>query len=508
MTPYMTLAVVALASAVASIDRSGPSNTTDFEASHDNMTVETEYFVSFPAPAPKMSPVFRNANASATTTENTTSTTTESTLLWIVAALVTFAAGAAALVTATVGKDAVVLVCRTTFEYWRCLVYYWRAEGSYAECPYFADSLQARVHVRSLALINEIWHDPHYRNGCFGDDMRKNLRNVAVPGTGLPLSTLCFSATFFRLVLVLVYPLVCLAAAIVNRKSGASFCDVATTYKQHLLTPTDWFSLWRLNCRLASYHALRTKDEGFKAEDKWTFITNALETGIPVSPIMEIPSIVCKDRNEEGGMGIHFFRNALKGGDWIIQKVLSNSTLLQTMLPENAPLSTIRIVTASRQSYDTESSDSIEALSGVFRAGRAGALTDHDAILFDLDLNTGVIGEGTINKQWYQLGLGNIGSSDKKAVKHFSKHPDCGAPVTGRVIPDIEGIKKIVIDAHMKSCPNVPLCGWDVALTTDETTPTCLLEVNLSCNFFQGTVDYPNYFKFVDSQFRHLEAVA
>ena len=47
-------------------------------------------------------------------------------------------------------------------------------------------------------------------------------------------------------------------------------------------------------------------------------------------------------------MGIHFFRNAMDGGDWIIQEQLENSTFLATLLPENAPTSTFRVITASK----------------------------------------------------------------------------------------------------------------------------------------------------------------
>ena len=428
-----------------------------------------------------------------------------------------------------------------TVDYWKTMVFYWTG-GNYNDCPYFKDSTDARVHLRSLALINEMWNEPHYRNGTFGVDMAKNLRNVAVPGTGLPLSALCFSATVFRLVLMVVYPLTALAAAIIRRKPDSSADDVATAFVNHLVRPTDWFSLWRLNCRLASYHALKTKDDGYRAEDKWTFITESLKNNVPVSPIMEIPNIVCKDRNEEGGMGIHFFQNALSGGDWIIQKVMHNSEFLSTMLPKNAPLSTIRIVTGSTLSHaepvapaqappptptptptprddaaGASSTAAIKAFSCVFRAGRAGASTDHDAVLFDVDLKTGVLGTGTVNKEWYQLGLENAslaklrgGSSSSTAntaaaaaaaAETFVVHPDCGAKVTGVTIPDIAALKALCIDAHRKSCPNVPLCGWDVALTTEGVV---LLEVNLSCNFFQATIDYDQYFDFVDSHFKHL----
>ena len=287
---------------------------------------------------------------------------------------------------------------------------------------------------------------------------------------------------------------------------------------------------------------MKTQDEGYRSEDKWTFITEALQKSLPVSPIMAIPNIVCKDRNEEGGMGIHFFKNALAGGDWIIQEVLHNSAFLQTMLPATAPLSTIRIVTGSSSSFAGPSEATpIKTFSCVFRAGRAGAATDHDAILFDVDLTTGVIQEGSINREWYQLGLKNVSLANLRGPRaatrpnaktaaaanpgtcttgtgtgtgtssttneedaggcRFTTHPDCGKQVTGITIPDIAKLKAICVDAHSKSCANVPLCGWDVALTTEGVV---LLEVNLSCNFFQATVDHDSYFDFVDAHFKHL----
>lgn len=33
---------------------------------------------------------------------------------------------------------------------------------------------------------------------------------------------------------------------------------------------------------------------------------------------MNVENLVLKDKNEEGGMGIKFFKNAIYGGDWII----------------------------------------------------------------------------------------------------------------------------------------------------------------------------------------------
>lgn len=64
---------------------------------------------------------------------------------------------------------------------------------------------------------------------------------------------------------------------------------------------------------------------------------------------MKADSIVVKNKNEEGGLGIYFYKNALAGGDWIIQERLDNAPFLKdNLLPPNAPLSTLRVITASR----------------------------------------------------------------------------------------------------------------------------------------------------------------
>jgi hypothetical protein len=64
--------------------------------------------------------------------------------------------------------------------------------------------------------------------------------------------------------------------------------------------------------------------------------------------VVQTPSIVVKNKNQEGGLGIFFYKNALVGGDWIIQERLENSDFLKLLLPDNAPLSTLRVITASR----------------------------------------------------------------------------------------------------------------------------------------------------------------
>ncbi|CAM9122996.1 unnamed protein product [Discosporangium mesarthrocarpum] len=377
--------------------------------------------------------------------------------------------------------------------------------GRYASCPYFVDELQARLQCYSLALIFYLWSRPHYRNGDFREDMAKNLRNVAIPGTGVPLSIFCYfklCAYFFVLCL---NPVLCLVGALgAQWKHGRSW---AKTYREQLLCPQDWFSFWRLNCVLASYHALITGSQGYKQEDKWTFLRDGKKAGIPVSPFLDIPDMVIKDKNEEGGMGIFFFKNATVGGDWIIQERLHNNSFVSSILPEGAPLSTIRVITGSRYwlekwSGGNPSESSIVPLSCVFRAGRQNALTDHSSILFDVDTSTGEILMGTTNDHWYQLGLGKVFSTPWISTHDTSHHPDNSMPVTGKIIPDISGILSLVTNAHFKLLPDVPLVGWDIALTT---TGVCLLEVNLSCNFFRGSFNLQEYVSFMNDFFIALE---
>lgn len=196
----------------------------------------------------------------------------------------------------------------------------------------------------------------------------------------------------------------------------------------------------------------------------------------------------------KGGLGIFFYKNATEGGDWIIQEKIANGAWVSSLLPKGAPLSTFRVITSSRASIDmnkpAERSD-IVALSCVFRAGRKGAATDHDSILFDVDVKTGLIRGGTTNAHWYRLGLHEAlpGRCPWRSSHSYKYHPDGDIPVTGNYVPDISSILALVEQSHFDMCPRVPFAGWDVVLSADPKLPVCLLEVNLSCNFFRGSFD-------------------
>jgi hypothetical protein len=187
---------------------------------------------------------------------------------------------------------------------------------------------------------------------------------VAIPGTGIALSYLCYFKFTAYLFLLIGYPIVSFFSAlkaaydaVMEPKPayegrtylGLWLAMIAHAYRKQLLNPKDWFSYWQLNCRFTSYQSLVTQSRGFTLENKWTFLQEGRAKGVPVSPYMvNVRELVVKDRNEEGGMGIYFYPNAAHGGDWILQERLYNADCIARILPSNAPLSTLRVMTGSR----------------------------------------------------------------------------------------------------------------------------------------------------------------
>lgn len=370
----------------------------------------------------------------------------------------------------------------------------------------------ARIHLYSLASAFYLYDKPHYRKGSYRDDLIDNLRNVAIPGTGIPLSLFVRSRTTALCFILTAYPAISLVASVHDWIKSRFKTSISKEYATRLLAPDDWFSYWRLNCNIVGMHALlNDMPVGYEMENKWTFLEQGTERGVPVSPYLTTPGIVVKHRNEEGGMGIFFYKNATEGGDWIIQKTISNSEWVSTMLPSPAPLSTFRVITESRASIDIKQQPKkgdVTALSCVFRAGRRNAATDHDSILFDVDVTTGEVLCGTTNAHWYRLGpfQGLPGRCPWRSTHGYTHHPDGDIPVTGNVVPDIKGMLALVEESHLKLCPDVPLAGWDVVLSADDELPVCLLEVNLSCNFFRGSFDKKVYLDFLDESIHQLQA--
>jgi len=392
---------------------------------------------------------------------------------------------------------------RDVLSYWRALWYYWVLGGSFSNCSIFADSPHAHVHVFSVALDVLIWSKPHYRKPSYQQDLADNLRNVAIPGTGIALSHLAQFKVVAAFFYVFICPVLCVFAAVNDVRVAGRLTPsaVAAAFHEHLLEPQNWYNYWRINSRLAAWHGYVTEAKDYESENKWTFLKWGDERGVAVTPFLKEPRIVCKHKNEEGGLGIEFFDNAACGGDWIIQTVLHNNDFISSLLPENAPLSTFRVLTASWGGIDGRTG--VKVLSCVFRAGRANKKTDHSSVLFNVDTSTGCIGKGMANSHWYKLGLDKIFSCPWTAPNEFTKHPDNGLVLTGVKIPDFANMLKTCVEAHEKVCPQCPLAGWDLTLTKEH--GPCLLETNLSCNFFKGSFDQAWYFDFIRQYYQFCE---
>lgn len=427
-----------------------------------------------------------------------------------------------------------------TLSYYRALYQHIALKKPYNTSTVFDDDKWAKVQVYSLSLIFDLWHKPHYRSRHFQQDMLDNLRNVAVPGTGIPLSYLCRSYLLCLFAVLFLNPLVCLLGAI-NKARRTCNCfahphifvtEICYYYTHHLLHPDDWFSLWRLNCRLASVYSCVTHSEGYRFEDKWTFLKEG-DGVIPISPYLhDVQELVCKNKNVEGGLAIHFYRNALFGGEWILQPKLANAAWLQKLLPEDAPLSTMRVITMSTAplqdhagstcnnnphlstnghskkkkksaaAEEENGSECIHVMSSVLRLGRRSAATDHSSVLFDVDAASGVITHGLSNAHWYQLGAAGI-RAPWLPPEAQNTHPDNPTvTITGQQVPQMSEAVKIVKDAHFAMMKDVPIVGWDVAFTDKG---VYLLEVNLSCNFFRGSFDQQKYIDIVDRYFSMLD---
>jgi hypothetical protein len=168
-------------------------------------------------------------------------------------------------------------------------------------------------------------------------------------------------------------------------------------------------------------------------------------------------------------MGIHFYRNALHGGDWVLQERLSNAPWLSDLLPKVSPLSTMRVITNSSWAYRDEgslpnkhgsgsseqASEYVKVLTAVLRLGREGASTDHSSVLFDVDKSTGQIKTGLTNAHWYKLGISNMLSCPWLPPSSVTeRHPDPPrAVVVGKYVPGIKEALDVCIKYVSFRCP-------------------------------------------------------
>jgi len=263
--------------------------------------------------------------------------------------------------------------------------------------------------------------------------------------------------------------------------------------------------------------SLGTKSKDFEMEDKWQFIKTCLEKKIPVTPVMDMPkTLIAKDVLEEGGMGIHVLKNVLHGGRWILQEKLDNHDAVKKLLPEASPLSTMRVLTGSLGALAALGSEAgkgvkVKTLAMVWRAGRKGANTDHSCVMVNLPNGTksDELGTASTSAHWYAAGLKSLGMPLSTQDGSITAHPDTGLVFPGKKLPTASKAAKLCEDAHQEMMPGVPLAGWDVAFCPakdgSKDPELVLLEANLSCNFFRGSIAWEDYSTLLDEHFKALD---
>merc|ERR1719204_190707 len=105
----------------------------------------------------------------------------------------------------------------------------------------------ARIHLYSVASHFYLWSKPHYRKGSFQNDLKDNIRNLAIPRTGVPLSIFAWNQVTAVPFLVVLYPLIALIAALQHKWTASAKSDdvdVAEEFRIRLLAPNDWFNHW------------------------------------------------------------------------------------------------------------------------------------------------------------------------------------------------------------------------------------------------------------------------
>merc|ERR1711972_712609 len=402
--------------------------------------------------------------------------------------------------------------------YWRVLMFFWTG-GKYAEIEKkFGLSKYSRAHMYSLASVPWLLSQPHYRAGTFQEDMQTNLRNVVLPTGlyGIPLSICVLNKMTVVLAGLFLIPFAAFWGSLWRRLRGLEDSACAC-FRRTLLEPTDWFQLWRLNCRLASMVALATKSSDFEMEDKWKFIKTCLDMGIAVTPVYDMPkTLIAKDVLEEGGMGIHVLKNVMHGGRWILQEKLENCQAVKDLLPEGAPLSTMRVLTGSLGALKDLNSRAgenvkVKTLASVWRAGRKGANTDHSCVMVNVPKGkmSDDLGYASTSAHWYAMGWKSLGMPVSTVDGSIAKHPDTGLLYPGKQLPGAARASKLCEDAHERLMPGVPLAGWDVAFCEPKDGGTepelVLLEANLSCNFFRGSIAWDDYAGLLDEHFKAID---
>jgi hypothetical protein len=296
---------------------------------------------------------------------------------------------------------------------------------------------------------------------------------------------------FLYLLFLLAWPLVALGRSVGRPgrfRRAMTRADLAMTFPPG--APGEREAAWiRPDYVVGMYYAweyTRIRPKYHALDDKRRFVSACLEAGLPVPPTLTAAEAVArggswivKEPLSDRGVGV-FWMDAAElvrqddAAELLVQERLSNHPALLEVLPRDAPLSTLRVITTLESPHGRPVVTRL-----ALRAGRAGRLTDNAAgggLWAPVDLVTGAVGpalrRATFLKREHGLPVRDL------------LHPDSGRPFSRLRVPFLAEARAFAVRAHEMLAPGAVSLGWDVGLSA---SGPVLLEVN----FWAASYDDP-----------------
>lgn len=223
-----------------------------------------------------------------------------------------------------------------------------------------------------------------------------------------------------------------------------------------------------------------------RLDDKRSFVEACRAADLPVprsvratAAVAEGGEWIVKQPLADRGVGVFLLAAAAlaaraDAGDLLVQERLGNHPDLARLLPPDAPLSTLRVITTLDRPGGAPRVTRV-----ALRVGRAGRLTDNAA------------GGGL----WAAVdpATGRAGSALRRAtflVRHEGVpvrdlvHPDTGRAFAALTVPGLVEAQDLALRAHAQLAPEAITLGWDVA-------PTARGPLLLEVNFWAASYDDP-----------------
>ena len=139
----------------------------------------------------------------------------------------------------------VLFAIANTFKYYYAIYAFVILGKKYSEVSICEDDIQAKALIFSYSIIFKMYNQPHYRSSSFRQDMIDNLANVAIPGTGVPLSLFSRSYWVTLFYVMFIIPFICFCGAVnavlKDSYTMSTFTSLVTdTYIEYLYHPDDW----------------------------------------------------------------------------------------------------------------------------------------------------------------------------------------------------------------------------------------------------------------------------